>query len=248
MNLVDFFNQNKRIALAFSGGVDSAYLLYMGSICGCNIHAYYVKSAFQPQFELDDALRLAGQFGIPLTVLPLDVLDDPLISKNPSDRCYHCKRRIFTRIMEAAEADGYSLLIDGTNASDDHADRPGMKALQELSVRSPLRECGLTKAEIRQLSKEAGLFTWDKPSYACLATRIPTGTEITYEKLSATERSEDFLRDLGFYDFRIRILGDGAKIQIREEQLALLQQYREEIFNELKQDYASVVLDLEVRT
>lgn len=248
MDLVDFFNKNKRIALAFSGGVDSAYLLYMGSICGCDIHAYYVKSAFQPQFELDDALRLAGQLGVPMTVLPVDTLADPLISKNPSDRCYHCKRRIFTRIMEAARADGYELLIDGTNASDDASDRPGMKALLEMSVRSPLRECGLAKEKIRKLSKEAGLFTWDKPSYACLATRIPAGTEITYEKLSATEYSENFLRDLGFYDFRIRLLGKGAKLQIREEQLELLLQYRKEILNELKCYYSSVTLDLEVRS
>lgn len=248
MNIIDFFEQNKRVALAFSGGVDSAYLLYMGSTYGYDIHAYYVKSAFQPQFELDDALRLAGQLGATMTVLTMDVLSDPQITENPSDRCYYCKHRIFQKIKEAATKDGYTLLIDGTNASDDAGDRPGMKALTELSVRSPLLECGLTKAEIRKLSKEAGLFTWNKPSYACLATRIPTGTRITYEQLSATEHAENFLGELGFYDFRIRLFGTAAKIQVREEQLELLLQCREEILQELRHFYSSVTLDLEVRS
>lgn len=248
MNLNEFFEQNKHVALAFSGGVDSAYLLYKGSSCGCDIHAYYVKSAFQPQFELDDALRLAGQLGVSMTVLTMDVLSDPQIAENPSNRCYYCKHRIFQKIKEAAVNDGYTLLIDGTNASDDAGDRPGMKALTELSVRSPLLECGLTKAEIRALSKDAGLFTWNKPSYACLATRIPTGTRITYEQLSATENAENYLAELGFHDFRVRLLGTAAKIQIREEQLELLLQCREDILQVLGRYYSSVTLDLEVRS
>ena len=150
--------------------------------------------------------------------------------------------------MAQASADGYSLLIDGTNASDDASDRPGMKALQELEVRSPLRECGITKTEVRSLSKKAGLFTWNKPAYACLATRIPAETEITAKKLQATEQSEKILSDLGFSDFRIRLSGKDAKIQVREDQLEKLLLYRKEILEKLKPYYAAVTVDLEVRS
>ena len=248
MTLNDFFSQHSSAALAFSGGVDSAYLLYAGISCGCDIHAYYVKSDFQPQFELEDALRLAKELGAKMTVLKLDVLAEPVITSNPANRCYDCKKKIFGKIAEAATSDGYKLIIDGTNASDDAGDRPGMKVLQELSVRSPLRECGITKAEVRRLSKEAGLFTWNKPAYACLATRIPAGTKITKEKLHATEISEKMLSDMGFSDFRIRLSGKDAKIQVREEQLPTILSHREEILEKLKPYYSSVTLDLEVRS
>lgn len=248
MTLQDFFKQHKKLALAFSGGVDSAYLLYEGINAGCDIHAYYVKSAFQPQFELEDAKKLAAMLGANMTILDLDVLSDPVITKNPANRCYHCKKKIFGAIMAQVSADGYSLLIDGTNASDDASDRPGMKALQELEVRSPLRECGITKTEVRSLSKKAGLFTWNKPAYACLATRIPAETEITAKKLQATEQSEKILSDLGFSDFRIRLSGKDAKIQVREDQLEKLLLYRKEILEKLKPYYAAVTVDLEVRS
>ncbi len=248
MTLNDFFKQNHKLALAFSGGVDSAYLLYAGIQAGSDIQAYYVKSAFQPQFELDDALRLAEQLGAKMTVLELDVLSDETITANPSNRCYYCKQRIFSKIMEAAKEDGYDLLIDGTNASDDADDRPGMRALQELQVRSPLRECDITKQEVRKLSKEAGLFTWDKPAYACLATRIPTGMTITKENLHATEICEEYLSGLGFSDFRIRLSGKAAKIQLREEDFEKLLLYRRDILEKFKIYYSSVTLDLEARS
>lgn len=248
MTLQDFFKNNNKCALAFSGGVDSAYLLYAALQYGCDIHAYYVKSAFQPQFELEDAKKLAKKLNVSMTILKLDVLEDPSISSNPANRCYYCKKRIFGKIIAAAKADGYEMLIDGTNASDDADDRPGMKALQELQVRSPLRECHITKPEVRKLSKEAGLFTWKKPAYACLATRIPTGVEITAEKLHATEMSEKILSDLGFSDFRIRLSGKDAKIQVREEQLEKLLLYRKEVLEKLKPYYSAVTVDLEVRS
>ena len=149
--------------------------------------------------------------------------------------------------MEQAKKDGFPLVIDGTNASDDVNDRPGMQALGELGVRSPLRECGLTKPEIRKLSKAVGLFTHDKPAYACLATRIPTGTAITAELLEKTEKSEAFLMGLGFSDFRIRLLGDAARIQVKEKQIPLLIKHRQAIITELKKHYSAVLLDLEVR-
>lgn len=247
MKLDDFFRQQNSMALAFSGGVDSAYLLYAGLHYGCDIHAYYVKSAFQPQFELDDACRLAKELHANLTVIEADVLSEPAIIENPVNRCYYCKKLIFTKIAEAAKADGYDILLDGTNASDDAEDRPGMKALGELSVLSPLRECGLTKEEIRKLSREAGLFTWNKPAYACLATRIPTGTQITKEKLLITENAEKLLSDMGFSDFRIRMSGNDAKIQVKEEQLKKLLLYRKEILEKLKPYYHSITVDLEGR-
>lgn len=247
MNLSEFFMENKRVAIAFSGGVDSAYLLYEAVQQGSRVCAYYVKSAFQPQFELDDAMRLAKELGAEMKVIELDVLSEEEIVKNGSNRCYFCKRRIFTSITEAARKDGFSVLLDGTNVSDEEGDRPGMRALKELSVRSPLRECGLTKSEIRRLSKEAGLFTWDKPAYACLATRIVTGEPITAEKLEVTERAEDYLASLGFTDFRVRMAESAAKIQVMESQLPLLVQNRQRIVTELKKYYKSVSLDLEVR-
>ena len=245
--LTAFFKENQRVALAFSGGVDSAYLMYAAKKCGAEVCAYYVKTPFQPRFEYNDALLLAKHLHVPMTVLELDVLCDPAIATNPKMRCYHCKKKIFTTILEQAGRDGYPLVIDGTNASDSCADRPGMQALSELGIRSPLREWGLTKADIRRLSKEANLFTHDKPSYACLATRIPTGTPITTELLNKTERSEEFLKSLGFTDFRIRYLEDSAKLEVREDQLSLLLRHREVILSELKKDYTTVLLDLEVR-
>ena len=247
MTLQDFFSENSNVALAFSGGVDSSYLLYAGIQAGANIRAYYVKTAFQPEFEYRDALRLAKELGADLKVLTADVLRIPEVTANPKNRCYFCKQHIFGEITKAAEADGFSVVLDGTNASDDASDRPGMKALQEMQVRSPLRLCGLTKAEIRRLSKEAGLFTWDKPAYACLATRIPSGTPLTAENLGRTERGEDALMALGFSDFRIRTVGNAAKLQLREDQLALALENREKILAILKPDYSDVWLDLEVR-
>lgn len=247
MTLTEFFHENQKAAIAFSGGVDSAYLLYAALQSGADVRAYYVKSAFQPQFELDDARRLAETLSADMRVLDVDILADETVAANPSDRCYHCKRRIFSAIASAAAADGYTLLLDGTNASDDAGDRPGMRALRELSVRSPLRECGLTKPEIRRLSREAGLFTWDKPAYACLATRVPAGERLTAEKLENTERAEDFLFSLGFADFRVRLFNGAARLQLPAEQLPRLLERRAEILSELKKTYSAVVLDLEVR-
>ena len=205
MDLKYFFQENPKVALAFSSGVDSAYLLYAAMENGAQVRAYYVKSVFQPQFELADARRLAAELGADMRELKAEVLD-PAIAANPADRCYYCKKKIFAAIAETAAADGFPVLMDGTNASDNAGDRPGMRALAELSVRSPLRECGLTKDEIRRRSKEAGLFTWDKPAYACLATRIPTGTEITRERLCRTEAAESYLAEIGLTDFRVRMI------------------------------------------
>lgn len=247
MNLNQFFGEHPRAALAFSGGVDSAYLLYAAITSGAQVRAYYVKSPFQPQFEYEDARRLADQLGAQMVTIALNVLEDPAVTANGPDRCYFCKRRIFSAIRQAAEADGYSVLLDGTNASDSVADRPGMRALGELSVLSPLRLCGLTKPQIRELSRAAGLFTADKCAYACLATRIPTGTPITAQALARTEKCESYLMQLGFSGFRIRLMGELARLQLPASQLGKLLEQREAILSELKKYYSGVVLDLEVR-
>ncbi|MGN0403464.1 MAG: ATP-dependent sacrificial sulfur transferase LarE [Acetatifactor sp.] len=247
MTLRDFFGENREVALAFSGGVDSAYLLYAAKQYGAKVCAYYVKTEFQPEFELRDARQLATQIGAKMRVLEADILSEEDVARNSADRCYYCKKLLFSRIQRKALEDGYKVLMEGTNASDDEDDRPGMRALRELSVRSPLRECGLTKAQIRSLSREAGLFTWDKPSYACLATRIPTGTEITVAQLKGTETVENYLFSMGFRDFRVRYLGGSAKLQVQRSQLSLVLEKREEIQRELKKYYQEVLLDLEVR-
>lgn len=247
MTLSEYFALHPKAALGFSGGVDSSYLLYAARQAGADIRPYFIKTAFQPQFELEDAKRLCASVGAELTVLELDALADPVVAANPADRCYHCKHSLFGTLAARALADGYTLLLDGTNASDDAGDRPGMRALSELHVASPLRECDLSKAEIRRLSKEAGLFTWDKPAYACLATRIPTGEPITAEKLRITEAAEGYLLSLGLTNFRIRYLNGAARIQVPETQLPLVLAHREEIITELKRYYTAVLLDLEVR-
>lgn len=247
MNLQKFFNEHPKIAIAFSGGVDSAYLLYAAISAGADVRAYYVKSEFQPEFEYRDAVRLADELHADLKVLDLSVLSSDCVRSNPADRCYHCKQAIFSAIIHQAAGDGFSILCDGTNASDDAGDRPGMRALRELSVLSPLRECGLTKEQIRALSKEAGLFTWNKPAYACLATRIPTGEEITAQKLRATELAEEYLASLGFSDFRVRSREGHARIQLPEAQWPLLLRHRADILAKLKEYYKTISLDLEVR-
>lgn len=248
MTLASFFEENPRTALAFSGGTDSALLLWAAARWAKDACAYYVKTPFQPAFELRDARRLADQLGARLKVLELDVLTVPEAAANGPQRCYYCKQAIFGAILSAARADGFPLVIDGTNASDDAGDRPGMRALRELSVRSPLRECGLTKEDVRRLSREAGLFTWEKPAYACLATRIPTGTAITPGLLARAEHAEEALAALGFSDFRVRLMDGAARVQVTVDQFPLALACREQLVNALKPENGAVLLDLEPRT
>lgn len=247
MTLQEFFRENPRVALGFSGGTDSSYLLYEAKRCGARVQPYYMKTAFQPEFEFEDACRLARQLDIPLKVLELDALSAPGVAENPANRCYFCKTALFGALQKQALADGYTVLMDGTNASDDAGDRPGMKALQEMSVRSPLRECGLTKAQIRENSRQAGLFTWNKPAYACLATRIPTGERLTAEKLRRVEAAEGALFDLGFTDFRVRVFHDAARIQLKPDQFPAAVEKRTVIVEALSPYFRPVLLDLEAR-
>lgn len=247
MTLREFFGQHPKAAIAFSGGTDSALLLWAAREYGCDARAYYVSSAFQPEFERRDAERLAQELGVPMTIIKADILALPAVAQNPADRCYHCKTALFTLLWERAEADGYALLLDGTNASDDAGDRPGMRALKELAVRSPLRECGLTKDEVRRMSRDAGLFTWDKPAYACLATRIPAGTPITAEDLARVEAAENALFAMGLTDFRVRLFRGAARLQVREKDFSAVVAQKAAILGALSPLFQNVFLDLEGR-
>ena len=248
MELREFFERHPKCALAFSGGTDSALLLCEARRLGADVKAYFVKGPFQPQFELEDARRLAKELGAEMEVIETDVLALPEVAENGPRRCYYCKRAIFSLIFERARRDGYETVIDGTNASDQVDDRPGMQAIAELGVLSPLRMCGVTKAQVRELSAEAGLFTARKPSYACLATRVPTGTAITREALEKVERGEEALREMGFSDLRLRLEGTGARLELPATQLPAVVQNRERVLKALLPSFSRVTVDLAGRT
>ena len=214
---------------------------------GAQVQPYFAETQFQPAFERRDAAQLCSGLGLPLKVLALDVLADAQVRRNPPERCYYCKRKIFSAFAAAAAQDGYRLLWDGTNASDAVMDRPGMRALQELQVQSPLRLCGLTKAQIRAGAKAAGLPVWDKPAYACLATRVQPGMRITAENLARIERAEQALFTLGFRDFRVRQRGDTALLQLPQAQLPRALEQRKVLLQALRAEFSAAVLDLEAR-
>ena len=241
-----YFVEHKKVLLGFSGGVDSAFLLAAAKEAGAEAVACFVKTPFQPQFELEDAQRLADQLGVELHVIPGDPLSSPQVLRNDPRRCYYCKQIIFSTLRAYADELG-ATLIDGTNATDPEDDRPGMQALRELSVQSPLRLCGWGKADIRAESKRMGLFTWDKPSYACLATRIPTGTPIDAETLRRVEGAEDALFSLGLSDFRVRVFHGAARIQLPESQWHVSESLREEIVRKVGAYFDTVLLDMTPR-
>ena len=186
-----------KLAVAFSGGCDSSLLLAAAKLAGCEVHAYLVKTAFQPAFELADARAVADALDVPLTVVEADVLADGAICANPPDRCYRCKRFIFQEVRAAAAADGFTVIVDGTNASDDPARRPGFKALAEAGVVSPLRRAGMTKANVRHvlagLEERFGLapgaLMAAKPSFPCLAVYVSEGEPITEASLAEAARA-----------------------------------------------------------
>jgi len=247
MPLKQFFERNRKCALAFSGGTDSAYLLYAGLKYGADIVAFFVKTAFQPSFELKRAERMAKQLGAKFTLLEADILQNKAICQNAASRCYDCKKYIFGIIYRAAVQNGYSLLIDGTNASDSFDERPGMKVLAEMGVRSPLREAGLKKEEIRTLSKEAGLATWNLPSYSCLATRITQGVQIKADLLASVEAAEMVLEKLGYSDFRVRTDGKSALVQIIKDELPRALMNRDEILKAVRKYFDESGIDSEGR-
>ena len=205
-------------AVAYSSGVDSTYLLYEAhKVLGERAFAVTAVSCFFPQRESEEAENFCRSRGIRHLILTIDELKIPGIRQNPQNRCYLCKSALFSRLKQTAADEGTAFVSEGSNLDDLGDYRPGLKALAELGIRSPLREAGLTKTDIRALSQEAGLPTWSKPSFACLASRFVYGETITKEKLAMVEAAEEYLISLGFHQLRVRIHGDMARIELEPD-------------------------------
>lgn len=234
------------VLVAYSGGVDSTLLLKVArDTLGEKALAVTVKGEVHPQWEMEEALQVARDMGVELLVVELPVLDHPAFAANPPDRCYHCKRLIFTRLVEIARERGLAWVVEGSNRDDLGDYRPGRRALEELGVRSPLLEAGLTKAEIRSLSRHLGLPTWDRPSRACLASRFPYGTALTTAALRQVDQAEAFLGELGFGQRRVRHHGDMARLEIEAEDWPILLENRQPIVARLRElGYTYVTVDL----
>ncbi|MCR5687594.1 MAG: ATP-dependent sacrificial sulfur transferase LarE [Lachnospiraceae bacterium] len=236
------------IAIAYSSGVDSTYLLHTAAkVLGSRVLAVTCASCLIPGREIEDAKEFCKNAGIDHLIIEPDVLSVEGFAANPPERCYICKRAIFTMIIEEAGKRGISHVAEGSNTDDDGDFRPGHKAVAELGVLSPLRAAGMSKADIRALSNEAGLKTWDKPSFACLASRFAYGEEITEEKLGMVGRAEQLLIDMGFSQMRVRMHGNIARIEVLPDDLPKVTEegMRGRIYTELKDmGFSYVTLDL----
>lgn len=236
------------VAVAFSGGVDSALLLAVAArLYHVKLMAVTATSVSYAEHEKNDAQRFAQRLGVKHRYLDIDQMSIPEFVANGPDRCYHCKKAIFSMIQAYVAEEGFTNVVDGSNADDIKSYRPGTKALSELGVRSPLKEAGLSKAEVRKLSRDMGLFTASKPSYSCLASRIQYGEPITPEKLARVEQAEEFLTKLGFTHIRVRSYGTLARIEVEPSQITLLAQVntRNKIIARLKElGYNYITLDL----
>jgi uncharacterized protein len=208
------------VIVAFSGGVDSAYLAYVaGSELGEGALAVTGDSASYPSFQRELADRLTTQFGLLHEIILTEEFDDQNYTSNPPNRCYYCKSELYTKLDQLARERGFEVICDGTNADDVGDYRPGREAAREMGVRSPLLECGMNKSEIRELSHRAGLPTWNEPASACLSSRVPYGQVVTIEKLSMVDKAEMALKQLGFRQVRVRHHGDVARIEVAEEEM-----------------------------
>ena len=235
--------------MAFSSGVDSTLLLKVAhDVLGKQALAVTARAPWFPARETAEAEDFCRREGIRQIFLDLGLETVPEFAENPKNRCYLCKIYIFRNVIKVAAAEGFSAVAEGSNVDDLGDYRPGLQAIAELGVKSPLREAGLTKAEIRELSCELGLPTWEKPSFACLASRFAYGETITQEKLSMVEQAEEFLRELGLHQFRVRIHGTLARIEVEPEEIARLAEpvVREKIVEKFRTlGFLYVSLDLE---
>ena len=236
------------LAVAFSGGVDSTFLLQVAhDVLGDRTLAVTAAPPFVPVREQKEASDFCREAGIRQIVIPPEALNIDSIRHNPPDRCYHCKCLIFGKIIEAVQQNGIPYVAEGSNTDDTGDYRPGMRAIRELGVLSPLLDAGLSKSDIRSLSKELDLPTWDKPSFSCLASRFVYGEAITDERLAMVDRAEQLLLDLGFRQFRVRIHGDLARIEILPADFTKIMaaDCRKKVYTELKAyGFSYVTLDL----
>lgn len=248
-NLVQYLRELQSVAVAFSGGVDSTFLLRAAhDALGDKVLAVTADLYSTPEREFREAEELCRREGVRQMVCRLDELSIDGFAANPPNRCYLCKKAIFGKILETAKEQGMACVAEGSNVDDMGDYRPGLAAIAELGVRSPLRENGFTKAEIRRMSRELSLPTWEKPSYACLASRFAYGETITREKLSMVERAEQLLLDCGFYQMRVRLHGSMARIELLPDEMEKLfaGNVRKDIVERFKEyGFSYVTVDLQ---
>jgi uncharacterized protein len=237
------------VTLAYSGGVDSHFLMTVAAeVMGNSVLAVIALSELFAEEERSFALQQIKKTGIPYQILEISVFDTPEVTRNSANRCYECKLTLFRQIKALGKKEGFPTVIEGSNADDLNDYRPGLKALRELGIQSPLIQAGLTKGEIRRLSESMSLPTWDKPSLACLATRIPYNTPLTRRALQRVDQAESLIRAAGFRQVRVRDYGTLAKIELNPESINafLLHNKKNDIVNKLKSlGYSSVSIDIE---
>lgn len=238
----------EKVVIAFSGGVDSSFLLKVAhEVLGENVLAVTAKSSTYPEREFNEAVEFVTDYGIPHRIIVSEELEVEGFSDNPLNRCYLCKHEMFNKIRQIAKDEGYKSIAEGSNKDDLGDYRPGMQAISELGIASPLKDAGLSKNDIRLLSKELGLKTWNKPSFACLSSRFPYGEKITAQKLHMVDNAEQFLIDLGFRQIRVRHHGSVARIEVEEIDFDrfLDKQMRNDVYTKLKElGFVHVTLDL----